>query len=206
MKYLLALAALLCAVHSWAAPGISPDCAQYEWTIARYAFAKLGPTAPVAAFAAQVMQESSCNKNARSGVGAQGLTQFMPETATWMRELDSSLAPARPMDPEWAIKALVAYDVWLAKRNKGRTECDTYAFALSSYNGGEGWVHRDQAVTRSRGFDALVWFGVVELNPDPRRSPVAIKENRGYPARILLTLQPRFVSVGWGRPIVCKLE
>lgn len=198
---LLLTAHLVWAVGSVA--GVPQACTKYQAlltkTVARY----LGPAAPTAAFAGQMMQESSCNAGAHSGVGAQGLTQFMPDTARWIGELDGTLAPANPNDPAWSLRAMVVYDNWLAHRNPGKTECSTYAFALSSYNGGEGWLHRDQARAVAYGFDPSVWFGAVEETPDMRRSLSAITENRGYPKRILETLQPRFTLSGWGRSVAC---
>lgn len=199
------LAIILCffMVTCSHAQSIPRACAQYQRILNKEVSARLGPNASITPFAAQIMQESTCNAAARSSVGALGLTQFMPETAEWIGQVDSTLAPAQPMNPAWAIRALVVYDAWLMKRDVGRTECDTYAFALSSYNGGEGWLWRDKARAIKLGVAPDIWFSAVEITPDPRRSKAAIAENRGYPRRILLTIAPRFVVAGWGHAIEC---
>jgi len=202
MRVVVALVLLLASICVHAQ--IPAACAQHQWTVTREAQRVLGPAAPVAVFAAQIHQESSCNPAAKSPVGAQGLTQFMPATAAWVVTLDSALVPVQPFDPSWAIKAQVTYMAWLLRRNPGKTSCDSYAFALSSYNGGEGWLRRDQKVATAMGRDPKVWFGHVADTPDQRRSKAAIKENRGYPVRILIVLTPRYVAAGWGYGVSCK--
>lgn len=199
----MALGLLLASCAGPVLAQIAPGCAQYRWTLTRNVQKTIGINAPVALFAGQMMQESGCRADARSPVGAGGLTQFMPATANWIPSLDSSLSPVDVYDPSWALKAQVVYMAWLIKRNQGLSECDSYAFALSSYNGGEGWLRRDQKQAAVDGKDPKRWFGHVEATPDRRRSPAAIKENRGYPKRIMLTLAPRFVSAGWGRAVDC---
>jgi len=200
------LALWLVAGARGATPAIPSTCGKYKATLTRVVSNRLGPAAPISMYAAQMMQESACNSEAKSGAGALGLTQFMPATADWIPQLDASLAPANPMNPTWAINAQVAYMSWLAKRNPGKIECDTSAFALVSYNGGEGWLRRDQASAAAAGADPKVWFGSVEAWPDRRRSAAAIAENRGYPQRILLHIQPAFIDAGWGRGVTCTLN
>lgn len=197
------LALLFVFIANWAVAQVPGTCAKFQWQLTREVQKALGPAAPVSVFSAQVMQESSCNPAARSKVGALGLTQFMPATASWVPDLNSELAPPNPLDPAWAIKAQVTFMKWLLRRNPGETQCDNYAFALSAYNGGEGWLRRDQAVAASLGLNKLKWFGSVEASPDRRRHPSAIAENRGYPRRILLLLTPRFVAAGWGAGVDC---
>lgn len=193
----------LCAGARAQNPVIPAACGKYKATLTRIVGRRLGPAAPVSLYASQMMQESGCNDAARSGAGALGLSQFMPDTANWIPSLDSSLAPADPMNSTWAMNAQVVYMGWLANRNPGKTECDTSAFSLASYNGGEGWLRRDQAVAKAAEANPSVWFGSVELYPDKRRNAAAIAENRGYPQRILLLYQPAFVAAGWGRAVSC---
>lgn len=197
------LAVLLLMLGICAQAQVPSTCAQYQATVTREVQRQISPAAPVAVYAAQIQQESSCNALAKSYVGAQGLTQFMPTTAQWVATLDTALMPANPLDPTWAIKAQVTYMHWLLKRNPGDTPCDSYAFALSSYNGGEGWLRRDQKVAAASGKNPRAWFGHVEQTPDRRRNASAIKENRGYPQRILLLLTPRYVAAGWGAGVTC---
>jgi soluble lytic murein transglycosylase-like protein len=196
------------AFAALAAPARAAEvpAAAHAWqrTLVREAQAVIGPAAPIAVLAAQLEQESAWNPAATSRVGAQGLAQFMPATAAWIPDLDATLAPADPMDPRWAIRAQVVYMAHLTRRNAGATACDTWAFGLSSYNGGERWLRRDQAEARRLGLDAARWFGQVELAPDPRRAAWAVRENRGYPRRILRTLTPRYARAGWGPDVGCS--
>lgn len=205
MRALLGIVLLLC-VGSASAQIIPGTCGQYEKALTAAVYNRLSPAASVPAFAAQMMQESSCNSLAKSSAGAMGLDQFMPDTAKWMAQLSNDLAPADPMNPQWAIKAQVTYMAWLMRRDRGKTECDTYAFALSSYNGGEGWLYRDQTEANLLGYNPSVWFDNVEIAADPRRSPASRNENRAYPQRILKVLMPLFVAAGWGRVITCDVE
>lgn len=200
------LGVFLVFFYAYAPAQIPSTCGQYQQRLTGAVYNKLSPAASVPVFAAQMMQESGCNSLAKSSAGAMGLDQFMPDTAKWMSSLSTELAPADPMNPNWAIKAQVTYMTWLMRRDKGRTECDTIAFALSSYNGGEGWLLRDQTQANLLGYDPYVWFGNVEITADPRRSAASRNENRAYPQRILKVLMPLFVAAGWGRVVTCDWE
>lgn len=189
-------------------------CRAYQRQITTEAHTVFGLSAPVATLAAQIHQESGCRADAVSRVGAGGLAQFMPATARDMARIyPSELGPADVTNPRWAIKAQARYMRDLTRSTPGKTECDTWAFGLAAYNGGLGWVRRDQAACRAQvqpmadhcaPCSADRWFGNVELTPDPRRSPANIRENRGYPIRILRVLTPRYVDAGYGRGIVCE--
>ena len=207
---MIAAAILLAATATAQVP---ERCRVYQRQITTEAHTVFGLSAPVATLAAQIHQESGCRATAISPVGAQGLAQFMPSTAKDMARLyPTQLGPADPTNPQWAIKAQARYMRDLTRAAPGRTECDTWAFGLAAYNGGLGWVRRDQAACRAQvqpmadhcaPCDADSWFGNVELTPDPRRSPANIRENRGYPKRILLDLSPRYVTAGYGRGVIC---
>jgi soluble lytic murein transglycosylase-like protein len=170
--------------------------------LVRNARAVWGLDAPVATFAAQVHQESAWRPGAVSHVGAAGLAQFMPATATWIATLYPELAAREPYSPAWALRALVRYDSWLHARVSARSSCERWAFVLSAYNGGLGWVYRDQALAAREGLDGAAWFGQTE-RVNAGRSAAAWRENRGYPGRILLTLEPVYEAAGWG-PGVCE--
>lgn len=212
IAWLVLVAALFAHPHAYAA--VPESCRAYQRHLTAEAFSVFGPRAPIPVLAAQIQQESGCRPGAISPVGAQGLTQFMPATAESMARLyPTELGPADPMNWRWAISAQVRYMRDLV-RVPWRTECDTWAAKLSAYNGGEGWLRRDQAVCRSRtwtmgdGCEPCVadrWFGNVELHPDPRRAPANIRENRAYPRRIMLNLMPQYVSAGYGRGLECLL-
>ncbi|HEY1772413.1 MAG TPA: transglycosylase SLT domain-containing protein [Gammaproteobacteria bacterium] len=159
-----------------------------------------GMDAPVAAFGAQIQQESGWNPAAHSSVAA-GLAEFTPATAAWISgAYPDRLGGADPYNPGWAIRALTIYDFKLWGNTAGASPCDHMAFVLSAYNGGLGWVYRDQALAKSHGADPARWFDAVALFT--ARAPAAARENRGYPQRILLVLQPSYVA--WGGAIDCS--
>ncbi|MGE4296952.1 MAG: transglycosylase SLT domain-containing protein [Desulfovibrionaceae bacterium] len=166
-------------------------------TLIRCARAEWGLDAPTATFAAQVHQESGWRTDAQSPVGAQGLAQFMPATARWLPEVAPQTGEPAPWNPGWSLRALAAYDKWLWDRVVAATACDRMALALSAYNGGLGWVRRDARLAESLGLDRARWWGQVET-VNAGRASSAWTENRGYPRRILRTLEPRYTTSGWG--------
>lgn len=188
----LTSAALVVAKHQ---PAIPAQAQKYRATLVREAHAAGGLMAPVPMFAAQLHQESQWKPTAASGVGALGLAQFMPATANWIAGLyPADLKPAAPYDPEWAIRALVRYDMGLYKQlPKFKEGDDRWAAALSAYNGGLGWVYKDQKAATC---DASLWFDCVANVPD-KRTPANYKQNRDYPQRILLVIRPRYQAAGW---------
>ena len=164
-----------------------------------------GMSGPVAVFAGQIQQESGWNPAAHSSV-ADGLAEFTPSTATWISGA-YHLGSAEPYNPAWALRALVTYDKDLWDKVTGypppaATGCDHMAFTLSAYNGGIGWIPRDRRTASQFGIaNTGVWFDAVELFSS--RSATAFKENRGYPRRILLTLQGAYSS--WGPKVECSV-
>lgn len=196
----LPLAAILSNVPS-ARAEVPAQAQQYRRELVRIAQAEWGLDAPVAAFAAQVHQESRWRFNAKSPVGAQGLGQMMPSTAVWLAELfPETLGNVEPYNPTWSLMALVSYDRWLADRIKGRNACEQFAMVLSSYNGGLGWLIRDRKLASAKGADPLVWFGSIERF-NAGRSLAAFSENRGYPRLILKTFEAQYVAAGWGQGV-----
>lgn len=178
-----------------------PDAAhKYRRDLVRIANAELGPGAPIATLAGQIHQESRWNEKARSPVGAQGLTQFMPATATWIARLRRDLATADPFNPVWAMSAMLAYDAWHLERLQARGPCDKWAMALSAYNGGLGWVQKDTKLASAKGADPLAWFDSVERH-NSGRSTANLKENRHYVRVILLRWEPLYVREGWGQGV-----
>ena len=197
------LAVVMTSCHPvLAADAVPADAAQYHRTLVRAAHAEWGLDAPLATLAGQVHQESRWRSQARSPAGAQGLAQFMPATADWMAELyPNSLGPAQPYNPGWALRAMVAYDRWLYARNQATSNCERWAFVLSAYNGGLGWVNRDRKLASAKGADKLAWFDSVERH-NAGRSAANFRENRHYPRAILLRWEPMYAAAGWG-PGVC---
>lgn len=181
----LVLAALLGLLLAWPALAQPVEATRHRGTLKREAQRVWGLQAPVATFAAQVHQESGWRADARSPVGAQGLAQFMPATATWIGGMDAELADRAPYAPAWALRALVVYDHWLHQRIAGAADgCQRMAFALAAYNGGLGWVIKRQAAARRDGLDAGVCLGATcAINPGI--SPASQRENEHYPRAVL---------------------
>ena len=196
--YLLVLliGGLLCMRAT--AADIPQGALKHRADLTRNARAVWGLDAPVATFAGQVHQESRWRPEAVSPVGAQGIAQFMPTTADWIAEAYPALADQQPFNPGWGLRALVTYDRHLWERIKAATPCDRMAMTLSAYNGGLGWVWRDQKLAASKGADSARWFDQVEQF-NAGRHAAAFRENRGYPRLILLTFAPRYAAAGWGR-------
>ncbi|MBV4522174.1 transglycosylase SLT domain-containing protein [Pseudomonas sp. SWRI74] len=174
---------------------------RYRRDLTRIAQAEWGLDAPVATFAAQIHQESRWRFDAKSPVGAQGLGQVMPTTATWLAELfPKALGKVEPYNPVWSMQALVSYDRWLATRIQARSPCEQGALILSAYNGGLGWVIRDRKLASAKGADPLTWFNSVERH-NAGRSASNFKENRQYPQLILRRWEPLYIAADWGQGV-----
>lgn len=180
-----------------ASAAIPRDALRHQLTLKREAMQAWGLGAPVATFAAQVHQESRWRADATSPVGAQGMAQFMPATARWISGIDGQLATGDTRNPTWALRALVVYDKWLWDRIKAVDDCNRMAMTLSAYNGGLGWVYRDQALASGKGLDRQVWWQSVET-VNAGRSQAAWTENRHYPRAIIHQHQPLYARWGAG--------
>lgn len=203
-RLFLLLALLIAGCHPVFAD-IPTDAARYQRDLIRVSRAAWGLNAPVATFAAQIHQESRWNANARSPVGAQGLAQFMPATSKWIAGVyPASLGNNQPYNPAWALSALVTYNKWHYDRIAAASECDRWAYVLSAYNGGLGWVYRDRKKARTLGLNDGIYWGVVE-HVNAGRSAANFKENRGYPERIIHRWQPEYIAAGWGAG-VCNVQ
>lgn len=199
----LACGVLLVLLYTLAmarAETIPPDALRHRAELTRCGRYAFGLEAPVATLAAQVHQESRWREHAVSPVGARGLAQFMPSTSKWIADMVPELADNAPFNPGWALRALAEYDKWLWDRVAGRDACQRMAMALAGYNGGLGWVQRDKSLAAKNGADPLTWFGHIERF-NAGRNAAAWKENRGYPRRILGTLEPLYIRAGWGQGV-----
>ncbi len=208
MMFALAVAALAMAASpppttsAGAAVSIPAVSTLYRLKLEREVAAQFGHLDPASRIAAQVHQESRWNAQAASQY-AQGLAQFTPGTAAWMPKVCPGLGPPDPWDANWSMQAAVCYDRWLFDRvGDVASECDRWAFALSAYNGGLTWVQRDQQRASAKGADPTRWFENVEAHS--ARAGWAIKENRGYVRRILLTIEPVYRAAGWPGKAVCQ--
>jgi soluble lytic murein transglycosylase-like protein len=195
---IVAVFVLLCS-QAAAAQGVPRAALAHRRTLIANARAVWGIDAPVAVFAAQVHQESGWRPDARSAF-ASGLAQFTPATAEWIsRRYADELGENRPLNPAWALRALVRYDRYLWEPIAAADDCERMAMALSAYNGGPGGLNRDVRLAIAGGADGGRWFGHVERFSN--RARWAFEENRGYPRRILLEIQPRYL--GWGPGVDC---
>lgn len=178
-----------------------PEAAKaHQRTLTRTAYAHWGLDAPVATFAGQIHQESSWNIDARSPVGAEGLAQFMPATSEWFSRINPrDLTTAQPYNPAWAMRAMVLYNQWLYRRITAADACNRMAFTLSAYNGGLGWVQRDQAAAAAAGANPHFYSDVAAFNAG--RSTANLQENRHYVTAILHRHQPLYERAGWGKGV-----
>lgn len=153
-----------------------------------------GLNAPTASFAAQVHQESSWDVNARSYVGALGLTQFMPATAADIQARYAHAFLGLTMySPAWAFRAQALYLKELYDRLQGRDNCERMAFAMSAYNGGMGRVIKRKSKSA---FPDVCFNATCEINPGISASNQ--RENVDYPIRILKIIEPRYRAALWG--------
>lgn len=190
-------ALLLAACASLALAQVPPAAQQHKRTLTRAAHSQWGLDAPVAVFAAQVHQESAWRTDALSHVGAQGLAQFMPATARWWCDrTGTAAADCQPTNPTWAMRSLVGYDKWLYDRAPAHYgPRDRMWVALRAYNGGLGHWQREAAST---GLARPSRAQVDAACGKARRAAVHCKENLGYPHRILVVIQPRYLQWGPG--------
>lgn len=87
--------------------------------------------------AALISVESSYNEKAKSGVGARGLMQILPETAEWISEkIKVDYDKEKLYDPEYNIKMGTFYLKYLLDYFKSEH------LALAAYNGGMGNVEK----------------------------------------------------------------
>ena len=202
--FVLALAVLMAvsAVSTIAFADSLPQGAYAHQQIQRQqAQSVWGLNAPISTLAAQVHQESGWNCNAVSPVGALGCTQFMPATANDIaRRYPADLHPVNPRNPRWAYRAQAQYMKSLYEGRGARgavNRCEQMAFALSAYNGGEGWVIRDRALADRQALPYGRFFGAAQ-RVNAGRAPAYKRENAEYPQRILLKVEPRYVRAGFG--------
>jgi Transglycosylase SLT domain len=175
---------------------VPPAAHQYRAELTRAAHTQWGLDAPIPAFAAQIHQESGWRADAVSRVGAQGMAQFMPATASWWCSLNRlSAADCQPSNPTWALRSMVGFNRYLYDRTPKRySERDRLWVALRGYNGGLGHWSAEAAST---GLAQPTLAQVDAACGQARRHRTHCPENLGYPQRILNVLQPRYS--GWGR-------
>jgi hypothetical protein len=143
----------------------------------------------------QVHQESRFDCAAVNARGSAGCAQFMPATAEWINALIPKAVrdtcPSRsgcPMDPRWALTALVEYDwrLW-SSHAWAADDQERWAFTLATYNGGGAVTGGERAAcAKNPGCNPARYFKHVELFCGTTgRSTASCEENRAY-ARIIL--------------------
>jgi hypothetical protein len=182
---------------------IPKEAARYRRQLIREVRYYMGLREPVSRFGAQVHQESGWRANAQSKYAA-GLTQFTPGTANDMARMypKDLEGKATPLDPWWALRAMVLYMKRLRDGLSNFGE-DAHAAALVSYNGGGGWLLRERKACAedadfdfpSSSCDPQRWFGHVERYC--LRANWACEENRAYPRKILFRWEPLYRKAGW---------
>ena len=205
---LIALAVLLALFYiAWATAShaAQPPRAslQYRNDLIRTVRYVWGFNGPVAVHAAQIHQESGWRPGVCSPFAC-GLTQFTPSTANWIEEVyPRELANGDVFNAGWAMRAQARYNKHIYDFDVHPptfTECDKWAFVLSSYNGGPGNMRRDRALTARLGGDSSRWWNHVENHSN--RAAWAFTENRGYPRNILLRWHELYRN--WGPGVTCK--
>lgn len=191
-RVLVAVALLATAVSTH--QQIPYQANKYKARVIREAHAAGGLAAPTAMFAGQIHQESRYEEQAHSGVGALGIAQFMPGSAVWIAHVyPAQLGPAAPLDPGWAIRALVYYDYWNFQRVPmfDQAQENRWAASLAAYNGGLGWTLKDAKLG-----NCTVWWDCADQVNDGR-TEANLEQNREYPRKIILLWEPLYKSAGW---------
>ena len=160
----------------------------YRPTVEAHAAFYFGLPPPTPVLMGQLYQESGFNPNAKSRTGALGLPQFMPATAKWAATF---IGDGSPTDPAWGIKAAAWYDRFLYERIDYPTDCERWGAALSSYNGGLGWLQKRERLAA----DPTDFWGSVRF-VNPGISAGNQRENQEYPQRIIYKHQAQFVRLG----------
>jgi len=188
--------AILLMCSSVCGAQVPREALPYRNDLIRESRAVWGMDAPVATFAGQIHQESRWNASAKSPVGAAGMAQFMPATASWICGFAKDLPPGcNVLNPNWAIRALVTYDKYLYDRTpKVGNTCGRMWAALRGYNGGLGhWNKEWQNAGRPSNLKlADASCGTAS------RAIKHCRENLTYPEKIVTRWQPLYNKAGWG--------
>ncbi|MFF8774051.1 NlpC/P60 family protein [Kitasatospora sp. NPDC015120] len=127
------------------AAGLSPGTvpAAFQGPIEQWG--RLCPDLSPPLLAAQLYQESGFDPRARSGVGAEGLAQFMPGTWASYGTDGNNDGRRDPWDPLDAIASAATFDCALA-RDVAKVPGDRQSNMLAAYNAGPGAVSKYQGV------------------------------------------------------------
>jgi hypothetical protein len=115
-------------------------------------------------------------------------------------ELYPDLGEAAPFSPTWAFRAMARYDGWLFARVEGHTQCDKWWHVLRAYNGGLGHLRNESR----NATDPADRHATDATCGTARRSKTHCPENLGYPRRILIDIEPRYLKAGWSGRTTCN--
>lgn len=124
------------AGHGRLDPASIPDAGLVGWLEAA---GNLCPEVSAPLLAAQIAAESGWNREARSGAGALGIAQFLPDTFAAVGRDDNHNGTASPWDPADAIMAQGRYMCQLADQ-VAHVPGDPLANTLAAYNAGPARV------------------------------------------------------------------
>lgn len=131
---------------------------------------------------AQVHTESAFNPNARSPVGAQGLSQVMP--GTFMQISKESGIINNPYDPQTNLMAGAYYMAKMRRIFRSpRPDIERHKLAVASYNAGAGHIIKAQALVGN----PPEWKPVADVLP--KITGKHAKETQNYVERIYRTYQ-----------------
>jgi len=125
-------------------------------SLIRYWTEKIWPDADWCLVKSQIRQESAFNPQAVSSCGAIGLMQIMPATGQYL-----GVSRDKLFNPETNLKAGITY----LKQQYDRfpeipDKQERLKFALTSYNGGRGYINRAIALARKEDAPWQIWDGV----------------------------------------------
>lgn len=223
--FVLALVVLSALSARAAAPGVPPNAAKYLPVLVQVQRSTWADAPTPAFLAAQVEQESCVRltspkcwdphvelKTSREygfGLGQTTIAYRLDGSVRFNKwaELRARYPSLRAwtwqdrFDPRFQLTALVEMDHSLFKLwPDAATPREHLAFALSSYNGGQGDVRQDRLLCRnSPGCDPTRWFGNTELHSVKAhvpykgyaKSPFDI--NREYPRNVLGVRLPKYL-------------
>ncbi|MFF2662630.1 NlpC/P60 family protein [Kitasatospora sp. NPDC058032] len=127
------------------AAGLSPGTVPAAFQAQIEQWGRLCPDLSPPLLAAQLYQESGFDPRARSGVGAEGLAQFMPGTWASYGTDGNNDGRRDPWDPLDAIASAATFDCALA-RDVSKVPGDRQSNMLAAYNAGPGAVTKYQGV------------------------------------------------------------
>lgn len=124
---------------------------------------------------ALIFQESKFNKKAKSWVGARGLTQMMPRTATEYGIHNPNLlyVPKTSVDVGTRFYKNL-YEFWEPIVGDS---AEAHRFCMASYNAGKGHVLDARRLAQKHGYDNNVWFGNVEKMMLAKSNPAYYNDN-----------------------------